>query len=301
MPRYDELGPQGFQDLVRSWNGNGQAAYDYASQYGYTAAQMADFYNQGISDPSQRISYDDAVSLMGGDPGLKTGSTQTIYDGNTTQAFDTNAYLTNLASYLNKTGFTGYGVDDPGQWNVYNLAQKMQDLNIDPYEHYQSYGMDNGVTSVVEPPQLYNPDLYPTSRTGLDQSYIDQIMTAVVPTLTNSLEDYPGQVDTLMNNSVDLSRSTTKDMLDGTLQSLLNDLNGRGIMDSSMSRDIIGNATGDVLKNYSNQNMQAGMEAAKLKLGIPALSGQLAQLGNISYQEDPSVPQQLLTSLYVGM
>jgi hypothetical protein len=156
------------------------------------------------------------------------------------------------------------------------------------------------IAQPTEPPEIFRPDLFPTSRAGIGQDYIDQIMTAVVPQLTQSIENREQNIDDFTGQAVGLSRNVSRDLLGDTLQSMLGNLSNRGILNSTVASESLGTATGDVLKNISNQVYQAGMEGAKLKLGTPDLLGQLSQLGQVSESQDPSVPQRILASVYTG-
>jgi len=149
-------------------------------------------------------------------------------------------------------------------------------------------------------PQLYRPDLFPTSRTGLGQTYIDQIMKAVVPQLVGSVESREQDITSLTGQAVGLSRSVSQDLLKDVLQNYTTDLENRGILNSTVAGETLGGATGEVLKNISNQVFQAGMTGAQLQLGTPDLLGGLAQLGQVSESKDPSVPQKILASIYTG-
>ncbi len=158
-----------------------------------------------------------------------------------------------------------------------------------------------GALGSNNPPQVYQPDLFPTARKGIGQDYISQIMGSVVPRLTDSVENYESNIDQYTGEAVAQSRGNTRDLLDNVLQSSLNSMSSRNMLNSSIAENVMGNATGEVLKNISNQNFQAGMEGAKLKVGAPDMLAQIAQLGNISESQDPSVPQQILSSTITGM
>ena len=148
--------------------------------------------------------------------------------------------------------------------------------------------------------QLYNPEKFPTARQGLDQGYIDQIMSAIIPQLTSGIANRDTNIEGLTSGAVGLAANTGQDLLGNVLQTNLNSLVGRGMMDSKVAGTAFGAATGDVLKNVQNQTLQAGMEEAKLKLGSTDMLGQLAQLGNVSESQDPSIPDRVLATLFSG-
>lgn len=148
--------------------------------------------------------------------------------------------------------------------------------------------------------QLYNPEQFPTSRAGIEQGYIDQIMSSIIPQLTSQVEGYDTNVDTYMQEATGLAASTGQDLLGNILQTNMNSMVNKGMMDSKVAGTAFGAAQGEVLKNIQNQTMQAGMEGAKLKLGSTDMLGQLAQLGSVSESEDPSIPNRILATLFSG-
>lgn len=148
--------------------------------------------------------------------------------------------------------------------------------------------------------QLYNPEQFPTSRSGIGQGYIDQIMSAIMPQLTSQVENYDTNVDTQTENAVGLAANTGQDLLGNILQTNMNSMVNKGMMDSKVAGTAFGAAQGEVLSNIQNQTMQAGMEGAKLKLGSTDMLGQLAQLGTVTEAEDPSIPNRILATLFSG-
>ena len=155
-------------------------------------------------------------------------------------------------------------------------------------------------TAIPTDVQLYNPEQFPTSRTGLGQGYIDQIMASIVPQLTSSVEGFDQNVDEYTQQASGLAASTGQDLLGNILQTNMNSLVGRGMANSKVAGTAYGAAQGDVLKNIQNQTMQAGMEGAKLKLGAPDMLGQLAGLGQVTEAQDPSIPNRILATLFSG-
>jgi len=147
-------------------------------------------------------------------------------------------------------------------------------------------------------PEIYRPDLFPTSRSGIGQDYIDQIMSSIIPQLTSSIGSRDQNINDLTGQSLAQSRSVSGDLISDVLQDTLNNLNARGITNSTITGDIAGEATGNILKNISNQVYQTGIQGASLKLGTPDLLGQLAGLGQVSESQDPSIPQRILASIY---
>lgn len=150
-------------------------------------------------------------------------------------------------------------------------------------------------------PQIYQPENFPTAYEGLGNDYIGQIMNSVMPSLQSSVEGYDQNVDTYTKEAMARTRSGSKDLLDSVLQTSLNSLGNRNILNSSIASNTMGAATGDVMKNLANQNMQANMTGAQLKVQAPDMLSQVANLGKYSEKKDPSVPQQILSKSTIGL
>jgi len=157
-----------------------------------------------------------------------------------------------------------------------------------------------GGADADNPPQIYNPNNFPTSRQGLDQTYINDLMSVLMPELKGSIGNYRDDVDTLTGQAVGLARNTTQDMMKEMMQSLTSNMNVTGMTDSTVMSDAMGTASSGILSNLSNQVLEAGMEGAKLNLGMPSMLGQLAGLGQTSTSQDPSIPDRILASIYTG-
>ncbi len=194
-----------------------------------------------------------------------------------------------------------------GRTNWTNWARRATDtdwetlatqLEQDPTELQSSI---KGTLGTEDPPQVYQPDLFPTAFSGIEQGYMDQIMGAVVPQLTDSIQNHDTNINQYTKEAFAQNRNASKGLLDSVLQSSVNSLNSRGILNSKVAENTMGNATGEVFKNLNNQNLQSSMEAAKLKIGAPSMLGQIANLGKYSLSEDPSVPQQLLSRTITGI
>ena len=149
--------------------------------------------------------------------------------------------------------------------------------------------------------QLYQPNKFPTSYSGLGKNYIDQIMTAVMPQFESSISNYGANVDKYTTEASGMAKNMGTNMLDQVLQVVLNSMVGRGMVNSSTAGTAMGAASGEVLKNISNQTYQAGMEGAKLKIGLPDMLSKIMEgLGKYSSAEDPSIPERTLAALFSG-
>jgi len=147
--------------------------------------------------------------------------------------------------------------------------------------------------------ELYQPDKFPWSFSGIDPTVMGKIIPELGDQLLEAMKNFDSNVGRYFQAAVDDNQVGIQDLLKGVLENSVNSLSSRGILNSSITADAIGTATGDVMKNVQNQNMQAGLEAAKMHLSKPNLLGDLMQLGQFSYQEDRSVPVRTLASLFV--
>jgi len=162
----------------------------------------------------------------------------------------------------------------------------------------QLYGINYAPVSTRGPIQLYQPNTYPSSYTGIDKQYLDQIMQAVIPEFKKSITGLNSNISKYFDEAKNYNTKQGTDLLQGILQQQVNSLASRNMLNSSVASTALGNATGEVLKNINNQNMQLGMQEAKAKTDLPSALGQLLQYGKVSTWSDPSVPLRNLLSLF---
>lgn len=115
----NQLGAEGFRSLVESWNGNIDQARAYAAEHNYSAAELAQAYNQGRSanfispnDAAIMLGANDAYTKLGtgyaaptthGDPAssIKDTSTNLTDTTTTTDETDSNSLMDYLDSFFN--------------------------------------------------------------------------------------------------------------------------------------------------------------------------------------------------------
>ena len=148
------------------------------------------------------------------------------------------------------------------------------------------------------PINIYQPTKYPQAYSGIDKQYLDQIMQAVMPEFKKSVTDLNSNISKYFDEAKSYNTKQGTDLLQGILQQQVNSLASRNMLNSSVASTALGNATGEVLKNINNQNMQLGMQEAKAKTDLPSALGQLLQYGKIYTQSDPSVPLRNLLSIF---
>ena len=260
----------------------------YQSTFGTSGDQAGiDYWMDAINDPGSGITLENLQeSFVNANPEEASNYAQSIDDPR--------GYVE--SKYQNIFGRGG----DSGGLDYWTRALTSGDTPINA-QNLEASMIEAGKEDVEGDPQLYQPDLFPESRTGIGQGYIDQIMGAVVPNLTESIEGREQDIENLTGQAVNLSKNVSRDLLGDTLQGMTSSLENRGILNSTVAGDVMGTATGEVLSNISNQVYQAGMEGAKLNLGTTDLLRQVAGLGQVSESKDPSVPQRILASTYLGL
>lgn len=148
--------------------------------------------------------------------------------------------------------------------------------------------------------QLYEPSKYPKSYTGISSRYRNELMDNIIPQIVSAVQGYEGNVDNYVAEAAGLAQNTGQNLLQDVLQTNMNSLVQRGMVNSKVAGTTLGAATGDVLKNVQNQAYQTGMQGAQMKLNQTDMLGQLAELGQYTSTTDASVPQRIIASLFAG-
>ncbi len=193
-------------------------------------------------------------------------------------------------------GKYGYSAGDIAKW--YNAGSGGA-YNFTPDEVTANLANPTGGSSHLD---LFQPGLFPSSssqnlngsqstsgsRTGLGSKYLDQIMAAITPSLVKSVTDLPGQIDSFAENALEMGQGSAREALKYAGENVLESFANRGLTNSSIAGDAMGDAVGDVATNTQNLGYQAGMDKAQMKLTVPQILGQLAQLGNVSESSSQS-------------
>ena len=144
----------------------------------------------------------------------------------------------------------------------------------------------------------YDPNNFQQSRTGLPKDYLNQFLGSLMPQFKNSMDNLDSNITGYFNKAKQANADQTQDLLHSVLQTSLNSLASRGMTNSKVASTAIGNATGDVMKNVLNQNLQLGVAEAKARTQLPSSLGQLMQYGQVSTASDPGGPFRDLLSLF---
>lgn len=126
---------------------------------------------------------------------------------------------------------------------------------------------------------LFQSGLYPQSYSGVSPQYSDQAMPQIIQQLQSSLSSMP----TSINNF-------TRTGAYSTLQDVMNNLAGRGMMNSSVASDALA-------KGITGM----GNQAAQMQYQSPQVLGSLANnLGNFSYSSNQLAPYELLSNFVLN-
>lgn len=126
---------------------------------------------------------------------------------------------------------------------------------------------------------IFQPNLYPQSYSGISPQYSNQMLASLIPQLQQSTSGMP----TSINNF-------TRTGAYSTLQDVMNNLAGRGMLNSSVASDAL-----------SKGITGMGNQAAQMQFQSPQMLGQLAQnLGGFSYSSNQLAPYELLNNFILG-
>jgi hypothetical protein len=153
-------------------------------------------------------------------------------------------------------------------------------------------------------PQTSNEFIFPKGEdvkpySGLPEGYRDQLLSFAMPQLEESVTNLPQNIDAYTQNAL----STYRQELDRSLKEMMpreiGKLANRGILNSSMSENVLSQTYSDAARKSAGMGYNTLMEAAKMKTQIPQTVGQLLQYGQ--YSEDPTVMYRTLASLLANM
>jgi hypothetical protein len=152
--------------------------------------------------------------------------------------------------------------------------------------------MEGGGNSLVD---IFQPDKYQQSRSGLPKQYQEQILEKLIPKLLKSVEGYEGNIDKSTQAAQELFETQSRRGMKDQLQGILNSLAGRNILNSSVASDAISKGMGDIVQTGAQKGYESQMNDAALKAQLPALLANIAQLGQSSTSSDPLEPYKLLS------
>ena len=147
-------------------------------------------------------------------------------------------------------------------------------------------------------------DIFPSSSgySGLPPQYRDQLLESIIPQLTSSAKNMPGQIDNYFNESMNAYKQQMNNTLKTNIPSAVNNLSNRGVLDSRVASDTLGNVASNANQDFATQSYGAALEAAKLKAMLPTLLSQIAGIGSSSatMSQDPTQMYQIFAQLMLG-
>ncbi len=199
--------------------------------------------------------------------------------------------------------------------------------------------------------ELFQPNLYPRSgseneshsisnnesnstrvgggesnnRSGIDwDNPFVQEMTGLISTAVNNL---PQNIENWTQAAVDKAEAEARTQARTMMPGILNSLQRRGILNSSVSEKVLSDVLGGIAENTARRNYDAAMKEAEMKKDIPSLLGRLAELGRqssgssinwtlgsshsqgnsnsqsngYSFNENPLAPYQAIMNMFLGM
>ena len=152
-------------------------------------------------------------------------------------------------------------------------------------------------------PDLFQPDKYPKSYSGLPPKWRDKIAEGTIPELIKRVQAMGGEIDKFESGSLtDLGgrydegreeyrgniqaalaevdkysklasrgfENQGQRALQGAMPGILNQLANRNVINSSMGSDAIAKAAAEIVPLYSQMGYDAAMEAARTRHGLNA-------------------------------
>lgn len=145
---------------------------------------------------------------------------------------------------------------------------------------------------------LFQPDLYSKSYSGIGSVYQKELMDSILPQLKASFQNYGANIDKSTKAAQEGFTSMNKRAMTSGLQDILNNLSNRGMLNSSVASDAISKGMTDLTSANSDKAFQAAMQNAILKAEEPQLLARIASLGNYSESSDPGQPYDRIANFF---
>jgi len=140
-------------------------------------------------------------------------------------------------------------------------------------------------------------DLFPTSTSsgttgssgsssGTTHSGINwdsPLMKSLLPQLQSSIGSMPGVLDNFARTIQDRSTNSARQMLGPqAFQGTLNNLNARGVLNSTVAGDALSKTAQPIMQGILNQGYGSNIAEQEARLALPGMLGKLATLGQES-------------------
>ena len=144
-------------------------------------------------------------------------------------------------------------------------------------------------------------DLAPTneSYTGLPPNYREKLLGNIMPQLTQATQNMPYQINQFYDQAMGGYRQQLNNALKTNIPMAVNNLSNRGVLDSTVASNTLGNVTGAAMQDFSTKGYQAAMQKAQMQSQLPAMLSQIAGLGSstTSRYRDPTALLKIITDL----
>lgn len=142
----------------------------------------------------------------------------------------------------------------------------------------------------------------PTSYSGLGAGYQDFSSGEVLPLLSKLLSGYKGNVNDAYSNASAGLGTLTKNTLTPAIQSVINGLAGKNMINSSVAGDTMTGTIGNLTKDlFANQTDMAQNKAKALTTDYGSLLTNTAGLGTYSASSDNSTAYKIMAQLLQGL
>lgn len=138
--------------------------------------------------------------------------------------------------------------------------------------------------------QLFQPDLFPSSRSGLPEGDIKTLLGTLIPQLTGSIGDFRSDIDTSTKAASELFGSLSRGAIEKDATRILNELAASNVLDSSVASDALSKSLTGVATAGAGKGFEAAALAAAQKAKEPELLARIADLGRVSESSAPGEP-----------
>lgn len=137
---------------------------------------------------------------------------------------------------------------------------------------------------------------------GLPEQYRDTMLDQTMPQYLESLSNYDSSVDASTKAATDAYNSTTRNALNGgDVQKVINSLSNRGILNSKVGGDAIGEIMSSIINEGATKAHESALTGATLKANKPTLLNNALTLGKTSESVDPLASYRLMSQLYQSL
>ena len=142
----------------------------------------------------------------------------------------------------------------------------------------------------TDPIQLFQPDLFQSSRSGLPEEFQSQLLSNIIPKLLSSTDTFRSDIDTSTKAASELFGSLSKNAIGKDATRILNELAERNVLDSSVASDTLSKSFSNIATEGAGRGFEAASLAAAQKAREPELLASIATLGQASTSSDPGEP-----------